>query len=384
MSITCPYITKGLRLEFSTSVYKELLYRTRPCCHMHGDKFDNDLKQWNVCNTWQDLETHNNRKHFINWENNKGTFHNACWPCSNIEQHTPQRSPRFIYKDNIEVDYHILDVVIGSTCNLACPFCAPNVSSLIEKISKKYTKKELPGKWKNEPTINGNPISVAKVVSEFISNRRVGELKIIGGEPLLVENWNEISKVINSDLCNNMSLTFTTNGTIMNKKIISNLYKVKSSKITVSVDSIENNYNFIRWPYNWNKVKDNINYLLEHKPTSAFVNIDGLVNIFNFELLPIIEQEFNKWPSYSFMFDLKPEGSPMDFKVLPKEILKDVYNKLQNKHMKSSIEYAIDNYEILNYQDKYNEAVRTCKWFLKQRNMTKDVFGIKTIKYLGL
>ena len=65
MSITCPYITKGLRLEFSTSVYKELLYRTRPCCHMHGDKFDNDLKQWNVCNTWQDLETHNKFAEYI-------------------------------------------------------------------------------------------------------------------------------------------------------------------------------------------------------------------------------------------------------------------------------------------------------------------------------
>lgn len=384
MSNYCSYITKGLRLEFSKGPNNELYYRTRPCCHMHGDKFCNSLKQWEICNNWQDLEQHKNRHYFLDWQNNNSVLHEACYPCKKIENYTPENSPRFLYKDNKEIDYHILDVVVGNTCNMACPFCAPNVSSLIEKITSHYDRTQLPGKWGNNPQINANPFDVAKVVSDFICNRKVGELKIIGGEPLLAENWNEIGKVIDKGMCEDMTITFTTNGSIMNEKIIKNLYKVKRSKVTVSIDSIGENYNFIRWPYNWNKVKDNLDYLIQNKPDSAWVNVDGLISVINFELLPDIIEEFEKWPSYSFMFDLKPEGSELDFKVLSKEIMHDVYKKIQRSDIKKNIEYVLDNYYDVNLTAKKEKTKKSLQWFLQHRQMDKSVLGPKTIEYLAL
>lgn len=385
MSKSCPYIDKGLRLEFSTDEKNNLIFRTRPCCHMHGGKFSNDYKKWQVCKNWKDLESHANRNFFLDWQNNNEDLHPACHPCIEIEKHNPERSPRFLFPFDTDLDYHILDVVVGNTCNLACPFCAPNVSSLIEKIVKKYPdQKSLPGKWSHDPQVNGDPIKVAQVVADFISNRKVGELKIIGGEPLLAENWNEIGKVIDQGLCKDTSLTFTTNGTIMNQKIIDNLCKVKNSKITVSIDSIGKNYNFIRWPYTYEKVKKNVDYLMENKPESAWVNIDGLISVINFEYLPEIINEFKRWPSFSFMFDLKPEGSELDYKVLPKEIIENVYTNVDFKDVKKHLEYILDTYDNLNMQHLKLKTKNSLEWFFAQRSMDKSVLGPKTIEYLGL
>lgn len=383
--VNCEWISKALRVEFTT-VNNELYFRSRPCCHMHGLKMDKKYQKWAKCNRWEDLENHDNRHHFIDWQNTNTTFHPACIPCETAER-SGGTNPMNHWKKNDTVDYHILDVVVGNTCNLACPFCGPNVSSLIEKITNNFTdKKILPGKWGHNTEVNGNPVDVARVVSEFIANRRVGTLKVIGGEPLLAENWSEIGKVIDSGACNDMKLMFTTNATVMNKKIINNLHKVKTSIITVSLDSINENYNFIRWPHNWDKALRNTKYLLDNKPESSFVNVDNLVTVFNFEYLPDIIEVFKQFPSYSFNFDLKPIGSELDFKVLPESILYDTLKKLNNndKHSCNTIEYVLDNYKDLNQQHLIEKTKSSVKWFLEQRQMSKYVLGKNTIEYLQL
>lgn len=383
--VNCEWISKALRVEFTTKNDK-LYFKSRPCCHMHGFNIDRKYQQWVECNSWEDLENHDNRHHFIDWQNTHTTFHPACVPCETAER-SGGVNPMYHWKKNDAVDYHILDVVVGNTCNLACPFCSPTVSSLIEKITNNVTDKTiLPGKWGHSPEVNGKPVDVARVVSDFIANRRVGTLKVIGGEPLLAENWNEIGKVIDSGACNDMGLTFTTNATVMNKKIIDNLHKVKSSNVTVSLDSINENYNFIRWPHNWDKALKNTQYLLDNKPESSFVNVDNLVTVFNFEYLPDIIQVFEQFPSYSFNFDLKPIGSELDFKVLPESILYDTLKKLNNndRHSCTTIEYVLDNYKDLNQQHLIDKTKSSVKWFLEQRQMPKQVLGKNTIEYLQL
>jgi len=379
--VNCEWITKGLRLEFTTRD-NSLYYTTRPCCHMHGDSIDKVYKKWHKCDSWQDLEQHPNRMHFIQWQNQQQKFHPACKICEQA-QAQGTKNPRLMYTENDEVDYHILDVVVGNTCNLACPFCAPNVSSLIEKIASQHNG-VLPGKWGNDPEVNGNPVEVARVVADFINNRRIGELKIIGGEPLLYDNWNEIGKVISSGVCQKMKLTFTTNGTVMNNSIIRNLSQVKNSKITVSIDSIDKNYDFIRWPYSWDKVNKNIKMLFDKKPSSCFVNVESLVTIFNFELLPEIIEYFNRFPSFSFNFDLKPKNSELDFKVLPQNIIQSVYDRITNKTVRAELEYVLDNYHTMNLNSKRKHSTASVKWFLNQRQMNSSVLGSKTVEYLQL
>ena len=385
MDSFCPYIDKALRFEFSTNQDNDLVFRTRPCCHMHGGKFDNQYKKWQVCNTWQDLESHDNRLYFLDWQKNTDKLHDACHPCIEVEKHNPTKSPRFIFPKETVLDYHILDVVVGNTCNLACPFCAPNVSSLIEKITSGYKdRSKLPGKWSHDPEVNGNPSKVAKVVADFLKNRNIGELKIIGGEPLLAENWTEIGKVIDQGLCSDTTLVFTTNGTVMNEKIIKNLKQVKDSKVTVSIDSIGSNYDFIRWPYKYNKVQQNVDYLIDQKPNSTWVNVDGLVTIINFEFLPDIIGEFKRWPSFSFMFDLKPDGSELDYKVLSKDIINQVYKNINFDNVKKQLEFTLDNYDDLNMSYLKSKTKNSLEWFLKQRRMDKTVLGENTLKYLGM
>lgn len=385
MKKECAYISQGLRLEFSEGHNGNLLFRSRPCCHMHGNNLSNYNKQWIDCSSWRDIENHQNRRFFLHWQREKSELNPACFPCIEAEKINYNNSPRFLINKDYDYDYTILDVVVGNTCNLACPFCSPTVSSLIEKITSNMSKKDLPGKWGAYSEKNATPNKVAKVIAEFLSNRRIKQLKIIGGEPLLADNWQEIGKVIMNGSCKDMKLTFTTNGTVMNEEIIHQIKQVGECKITVSIDSIQNNYNFIRWPYSWNKVKDNMNFLLKNKPNNTWINVDGLISVINFEFLPEIIKEFSKWPSYSFMFDLKPLGSELDFKVLSKDIINDVYIKIYNKKIKANIEYFLDNYETLNLNYLKEKTKNSLNWFLLQRNMDKrSVLGLKTLQYLGI
>ena len=78
--VNCEWINKALRVEFTT-IDNQLYYKTRPCCHMHGFKIDREFQNWSKCTSWRDLETHSNRKHFIDWQNTQPGFHTACHPC---------------------------------------------------------------------------------------------------------------------------------------------------------------------------------------------------------------------------------------------------------------------------------------------------------------
>lgn len=386
MSIDCPYFRKSLRLEFSQQEGQTVV-KTRPCCHMHGAKIPSgEYKNWMPVNTWEDLERHPNRDYFINYQQTNTEFHPACSPCEEVERVNPERSPRIYQQKEVEPgdDYFLLDVVVGSTCNLACPFCSAEVSSLIAQVAAKHQDEALPVKWRDTPKVNAEPASVGNLIADFIENRKVKRLKIIGGEPLLKENWDPLSNLIESGACQEMDFALTTNGTIVNDRLISNLHKVKSAILTVSADSIGKNYDFIRWPYSWEKAKKNIDYLIDNAPESTHINVDGVVSIINFELLPEADVEFSNWYSHSFNFDLKPSGSALSHLVLPESILKYVYDNIKRKYMRRSIEWALDNYKEENLQHLRDQTRAQLKFLLRQRGMSSDVFGPLTQEYLDL
>ena len=373
----CPYVYKGLRISFSQKDNK-IYAISKPCCHVMDKEFPNSVQEYSVDNVLDDV----NMQYFKNYFDNNDDLPSACESCKKLESvnQTSHRT-RAINNEKDGYDIYKFDIVIGNTCNLACPFCSSYASSLINVLSHNYENEHKPEMWisrdgKYDASVDQTTNSIHEILSKYTCQ----SIKVIGGEPFLKENWSVFEDLLNNDFLKDSTLEITTNGTIMNQKILDSLAKTKKTIIRASVDSIGENYNFIRWPYNFEKLVKNLKFLSENKTPNIDLQISILVNVINFEYLPDIENLLDSYNNISVGYEtlIKPAGQSMDWRYLPKTIVDDVCSKLRNKKL---IALLKDDTLYINTENTTN----TLKFLLKQRDMkAEDVFKFATKEHFNL
>lgn len=381
----CNYIEKGIRLKLY-SLNNEAYIFTKPCCHMTHDLIPTEISKFTKLDSIDvtDIMNIEPMQYYRNYfENNEG-LHPACVSCINYESKGLE-SPRLSINkvDNKDYDINRLDVVLGNSCNLACPFCSSHASSLIEKLSNKLDRQDRPAGWIplkevhdfDQPQANHTSATIAEILKHY----KVHTLKLIGGEPFLKENWDGIADVIDKGYCNDLHLEITTNGTIINDKIINSLAKVKSVNICISVDSVGNNYDFIRWPHSWGKMYSNLNYLNNKDLNNIRVILFNLVNIFNFEYLPQIEKIHSelKYP-IGWSCEMQPITHLQNYQNLPAHIINYVKSQIKTESLQQAL-------LPLDHNHSKESLKKEFEVLLTQRNMkAKDVIGPMTREYFEL
>lgn len=159
-----------------------------------------------------------------------------------------------------------LEVNLSNVCNLKCVMCSEtNSSSLLAENVRlgmnKIVQKDL--EWNN--------ISYDHL-GYLINYIRPRVLNIRGGEPFYSKKLLEIVENIPSNQAENMILHITTNATIWNKVWQDAISKFKLVRFMFSVDSVGTNYEYIRFPGNWEIVDKNIDSIIQLK------NVKGLIN----------------------------------------------------------------------------------------------------------
>lgn len=347
----CAFVTNGLRVKF----YKkenQLYARSKPCCHLTNNIIQ---EQSFPVDSYEDLLQNKSLQYYRNWFSAHKKLHHDCESCLSGENNN-NVSPRIksIERYNKKFRIYKFDLDIGNKCNLACPFCNPNSSSLIEKITKKV--EVAPYNWNSSNWKNKNELyelasfeDYQDVVFDFCNNVSIQKFKIIGGEPLIPQNWKYI-KTLLSKLNPSTEIEITTNGTYINEEIINTLEKY-DVLLRLSIDSIGKNYEFIRWPAKWNTIEKNLKKLKESKIKKII--LIPLLTILNYDFKEEIENKFTEIGlRYNFSTFIKPESSPYSISNLNTEIGKEKIRKEIN-------------------------------FFLKQRNMNaQEVLGKSIIKIL--
>ena len=144
---------------------------------------------------------------------------------------------------------------------------------------------------------------------------------------------------------------------------------------------INQNYEFLRWPHTWKKMEKNLDFIFAHQSDVLDVQINLLVNIFNFEYLPEIEKYFldKNWRC-GINFDIKPEHSVLNCINLPNSLMHEIHDQLIN-HTTKRVLKKLSKKSKRNIQD----ISRDTKFYLAQRNMKAvDVFGPNTQEFLCL
>jgi sulfatase maturation enzyme AslB (radical SAM superfamily) len=160
----------------------------------------------------------------------------------------------------ISFEYPInIEIQLGNLCNLKCLMCSEKDSSAILQENQQLGINQSEQKdyhWSNHAFKNLNSLL----------STRPKVVNIRGGEPFYNKNLLKlVTELANQGACSNTMLHITTNATVINDQWIDALKKFKLVRLMVSVDAVDDLYEYMRFPAKWSVVAENIKLLQTHK-----------------------------------------------------------------------------------------------------------------------
>lgn len=326
---------------------------------------------------------------------NKKTYTNCsvCYECENDDK-ISERTRYLIELTDNQFDDFInrqqvptfnIHCTLSNICNMACRSCNVYTSSLFAKIE---TGKEI-----KTPTISDNSnywnVMLDSIKRE-VAQRELVNVVISGGEGFVQPDFKKLLNwLIKTELSKKLSLTVNTNGIIDNENLIWFLCdNFRQVSLAVSVDSIYENYHYVRWPGTWAKIEENLEtfayYRNNNQNFSFFLTpVWSINNIFYvadwIRYFESFKQKYN-FP-YFFAYDT-PLYQPdwLDIQYMPTYLklaaAESIEKILNNPWLKSnkSLNVNINNlYSILSNSKNINNKVwsaylqKTAEWDIKTK-----------------
>ena len=230
--------------------------------------------------TWNSDYMKNARLKMINGEVLK-----ACTKCIEQEARGYKSMRKEVNKDenisrvkadgSMDVMPYSMELHFGNVCNLKCKMCGQDYSNQIGKEILQIGEKDkdfLAWVYKQSGNVNNwtNNLSVEYTwfqntktknrLLEYVS-KNITLLTVIGGEPTVIPEFYELLDYChNNGTLKDKEITIVTNLTNTNPKMTQWLPAMKKWKIWASLDGIGDTTEYIRYPSNFNKVKENLQY----------------------------------------------------------------------------------------------------------------------------
>lgn len=180
-----------------------------------------------------------------------------------------------IYDSANNFDLRVLDLRWRNTCNQACVYCGPALSSKWAQELNDY-------RW----TVDD---SVVEKNKQYIFDQlaQIKHVYLAGGEPLLMKENQELLEkliVVNPDV----EIRINTNLSKLDTPVFKLLEQFENVKWTISVDAMGPQYNYIRWPGQWPTFLQNLTTLHQNKKDINFnmvwcaLNSTGLFDCIDF------------------------------------------------------------------------------------------------------
>lgn len=180
-------------------------------------------------------------------------------------------------------------VTVGNKCNLACWSCSEQFSSTIARHKKQINILPLDFVDPSQTFNNKWPVLKEHILKSYNFHSAI-TINLLGGEPVYNKHIIEfLSHLVETGLSKATRLEITTNGTIMNKKLLKLLNKArwKHISIFISVDAIGPKAEWLRYGCNWDTVNRNIDY---YRRIVSYVELHTVLSILNINDLSAVEK----------------------------------------------------------------------------------------------
>jgi sulfatase maturation enzyme AslB (radical SAM superfamily) len=258
----CRFLSNG----YSINLNKKLV--VKPCCWYRGETpFDENLEQ--------------TRK--LQLDSVTGWIP-GCSVCQKQEQagyNSFRQSSFDIIPDTDDNAIVALDINIDFNCNAACVICGPEYSSLWAKQSDKNKVIHIKSDYDAQSYLD-----TMLVTTDLSKLRRI---KFFGGEPLLTDSHIQVLEKIPHP--EQVDIWYTTNASILPTPELLNLWgKFKLVYFEASIDGIDEQFNYIRWPLRWSHIERNLLTLKATAPVNVLFRINHTLNPFNIFYYDRLEQ----------------------------------------------------------------------------------------------
>mgnify|MGYP003117665645 FL=1 len=294
-------------------------------CIISKDKIGNIYK-----NNIQDILQSNTK---IKEEMLNGKYPSSCDGCFLQEKHRAKDfesiSSRLYYAKEIgpsisttlfdsknNFDLKHVDLRWSNACNQACVYCHPDYSS----------------KWATElnKKIPHDQEQIQQVKEYVFKNvKNLKNVYLAGGEPMLMKPNQEFLELLYKENPN-VNLRINTNLSKTNTRIFEQLCKFENVHWTVSIETIEEEYEYVRYHGDWTAFLENLKVIkkLPHK-----ISFNMLYFILNYRSLFGCVNYLQNLGFHNNSFVIGPLFTPPHLNILnlPKQILNQLRELLKEK-----------------------------------------------------
>lgn len=286
------------------------------------------------------------------------------------------------YLDDKKIEPNIVELNLGTTCNLKCRICGPWASS---KWVKEHYDLRTPNKHEGAYTQYmklvkywGGDWSDESKVWEHIEEEfhLFKELDFYGGEPFLVaKNWELLKKMIDKGYAKDQILHFNTNVTIFDEEYANLLKEFKFVRISLSIDDIKERFEYERHPANWIEIDANIQKFLKLQEDYPNIEINACLttNIFNVYYIDELVNYLVENKLYSYYVNILHSPNYYNIKNIGETTKEKLNVHLLNMKENFTRDYDKESVQkIINFMnsEKADEAV--WKEFLSYTKLTDE------------
>tara|TARA_X000001036_G_scaffold7654_2_gene6876 strand:- start:3518 stop:4795 length:1278 start_codon:yes stop_codon:yes gene_type:complete len=242
-----------------------------------------------------------------------------------------------------------LELRLGNFCNLRCNSCWSLSSDRIhdERMKILDTDHSLPGWIRDEWTKEVNMASASNMnwwQSKDFDNTiqklapTLKRLYLTGGEPTLIRRNIEIMNIILRSGNDECYVALTTNLTHWSEDFYDTLTKFKNGEVQISIDSVYDRNEYIRFPTKWDHVEKNINKLWYKLPHTWKIKHYTVLQNYNYDDIPQIldwvVQFKNNHKEQNLLYIWSPivlDNPPyLDIRIVDRQVRQEAADRLKN------------------------------------------------------
>ena len=203
-----------------------------------------------------------------------------------------------------------MQIQLGNICNLKCKMCSQMYSHMRGMETRDIGQQDPEWlHWVKEQGANvNNWTNELGVKQEWYKNKEfklkmfehisknINDLCVIGGEPTLIPEFYELFEYCEEQgTLEDKSVTLVTNLTNTNPRLTKWLPKLKSWKIWASVDGVAERTEYIRYPSNWNKVLQSLEFYRNLLGKNGNITLSPAIQLLNIDQLDDIVKWWMDW-----------------------------------------------------------------------------------------
>ena len=269
---TCPAIDMALFLNTDGGI--------KVCCAGEGEL--GNIKDQTITDIFNSPKVIEIKKSLDNHE-----FPTHCNRCVEHENTAPGSSQLHHFNNSKYPDLgyrklQTVDLRWSNHCNLSCKYCGPEASSVWAKLRK------------SDDILLSNRVYTDTVLEEIAKNvDTIGSVMLLGGEPLLQKE----NEALLNTISESTKIVVLTNASVdLEKNKIYNLLKKRSKnvEIYISIDNIEERFEYVRYGAKWDEFVHNISIM---KQDFGHINFNPVYTIWSATRLQELMKFFEQFTS---------------------------------------------------------------------------------------